>query len=290
MAIIRDERHERLRFGVGEFTDMNGSQRESGVAIFDRIPVGSLVTASLDVPTELTTNLVATGAILASLPAQAYIFERAANPVQYQAGGVSVRGRQRVLVQSGNGVMTPVQAEPDWAAFAPSHAGAIVQKGKKYHSIQMPGGTPGGGGDFNLKDADRNLLRLRWTATARVAQALAAATGAKQTYSAIQLLTVAALPATNIAPGSLVINFTKPGPAAAKLRDNGRGRIVGIGGVDGNGNALGGDGFIDYLTGIFTFTFQAGAAAVAAVTADFEHSCAYQPIDALLEWDAQMAQ
>ena len=288
MTIIRDEKYEQLRFGIGEV----GGERQAGVAtaMFDKIPVGALVTARVDLPTELNTNLLATlapGAILPSLPAQGYVFEHAPEPGPFQAGFVpGLRGRNRVLVSNGAGLLTPVQSEPAWAAFSPVQSGALVQKGRKVHFIQMAGGTPGGGGDMNLKDTARHLMRLRWTATVRAAQALAAATGLAQKYTSIQLLSAGALPVTRIAPGSLVINFTAAA-APAKLRDDGKGRIVGFGNVVGT-NQTAGDGVIDYLNGIISFSFPAGCADVAAVTADFEHTCAYQPLDVYAEWDAQV--
>lgn len=285
MTIIRDEKDEKLRFGIGS----QGGERQSGVciAMFDKIPVGSRVFAQLDVPTELTTNMVATlapGAILPSLPAQGFIFEHAPEPPAYTVGGVSVRGRQRMLVTNGLGKMTPAQAEPDWAVFAPSVTGALVQKGKFTATFDTPGTTaltP------NLKPADRHLVRLRWLGVAVLTGALPAATGAKQTIT-FQFIDALANPVRNIVPGSVVVHFTAAA-APAKLRDDGRSRIVGIG-APVAGNVAAGDGTIDYLAGTMTFTLQAGAADVAAMTVDYEHSCLYQPIDAHLEWDALMAQ
>jgi len=275
MSIIRDEKHERLRFGVGEA----GGERQAGVALamFASIPVGSLVTARLDVPTELNTNVTQQGVngatVAPSLAPQPYIFEHAAEPGPYTFGFVTQRGRNRVLAPTGLGPVNVRQEEPAWAAFAPTVVGSLKQKGKAVHLIQMPGG---GGVNDNLKPEDRHLLRLRWTGTAIAGENIGTGTGAVQSILDKQLGGVA--PKTRIAPGSVIVHYTLAA-APVTLRDDGKGRIVGNGA----------DGFIDYFNGVITkLRFSPGADLASAITVDYEHSCLYQPLDAVVEYDAQM--
>lgn len=281
--IIRDQKFEQLRFGIGSV----GGERQAGVAVamFDKIPAGSTVNVHIDLPTELNTNVRDQGnngaVIIATLPAQGYVFEHAPEPGPYTAGGVViVRGRNRQLVTNGLGKLTPRQEQPAWAAFAPAVSGAIKQKGRLYHTFTTPGTaalTP------NLAPENRHLVRLRWTATAVAGEAVGVGTGISPQTLAGRCGT-AATPKTNIAPGSVVIHATIGG-VASLFRDDGRGRLVG-GNNTGSQDA---DGTIDYLTGIYTITFFTAPDGATAVTIDYEHSCRYQPLDCYLEYDALMA-
>ena len=168
MAVITHKDQARLRLGFdGRSVDVDASSRQTGVIVWgdgrEVIPVGSLVNARVDRPTLDQPAFDPTDHFIA--PTQGYVFEHAPEPGAFTVGGVSFRGRQRVLhVAPGNaGVMAPTQREPAWAAFSPSVTGVLVPEGNGRHpGIVMPGQA---GSTPNLAPADRHLLRMRWLGT-----------------------------------------------------------------------------------------------------------------------------
>ena len=141
MALLRQETDGRLRFGPG--VSAPGSRTGAGVVLFNDVPVGALVLADVDRPTEIpgSTDGSSAGEQSDGI-SQPYIFETASLPGPLTIGGVvATRLNHSVLVQSGNGVMTRVQVEPTWVALSPTQTGSLMQKGRKTHSVQMAGAS-----------------------------------------------------------------------------------------------------------------------------------------------------
>jgi hypothetical protein len=280
MALVRDEKHIRLRYGISQVGGVQGA----GVVVFDdpdyaAIPVGATVHAFVDRPTEVTGAVDERGEVsdggAAAGQVQPYIFEHAPYPPTFTAGFVTHRGLNRLLVASGTGKLTPFQAVPAWAAFAPTATGSLVQKGRKEHSIIMPGApssTP------NLPQADRHLLRMRWTGTPAVGEVLGVGTGpgSDQTVAGT-------LANRKVAPGSVVITATY-GANTLTIRDNGAGRLVGV--IPATPNVNSASGTIDYVEGTFSLKFFPGPDVATNILASYEHTCRYNPLDAVVEWDS----
>jgi hypothetical protein len=228
----------------------SGESQQAGVVVFDDIPVGCIVHARVNRPVAL---VEAGGAAVAP-----YAIERAPLPAAYTAGGVSHRKLGPVLVVSGNGVMTKVGREPTWVSLA---TGSLVQKGKKIHALTMPGQT---GATPDLAEAERNLLRVRWTGTA-----VAGATALGGMVAATSASDTDLNGHSKLVPGS--ITFTAP--SGATLKDDGHGNLHGTGGY----------GRIDYVTGAWSIEFT--AAETGDLLATYEHACAYFPIDITLTFD-----
>ena len=287
MAVITHKDQARLRLGFdGRSVGGDASSRQTGVLIWgdgkEVIPVGSLVNARVDRPTLDQPAFDPTDHFIA--PTQGYVFEHATEPGAFTVGGVSFRGRQRVLhVAPGNaGVMAPTQREPAWAVFAPSVTGSLVPEGNGRHpGIVMPGQT---GATPNLPPADRHLLRFRWTGTA-VAAAILQVLAGGETQLGGPTFQIPGVPPTdyfNLVPGSIVMTF--PGLPPIPIRDNGSGRLVGLGPA---GERF--DGTINYLSGAWTLNMDPAVGA-GNLLVDFEHSCPYAPLDVEVEWDALLAQ
>jgi hypothetical protein len=308
MGLVSTERNARLRLDVG--ASGIAARLPAGVLIFDDIPIGSLVFARMTRPVEL--NEASDGGQGAAVPRLAkYAFELAPLPGPFAFGGVLPttggalrapigRTQARLIALDGVGGATQVQPMPVWAAFGVPQIGSLAQYGRTNHSLQMPGFT---GATPNLKPADRNLLRLRWTATVVAGEAVAGANlyapdstttppapvtadGTRRSFGG-QLL------GRSIAPGSFSLVVSAVGTAGAMtLRDDGKGRISGFI-LDAQNNIIAqGDGLIDYLAGSFVVRFGTPsggfptAAAAATFTAGYEKDCTYIPLDAHLEWDA----
>jgi hypothetical protein len=141
----------------------------------------------------------------------------------------------------------------------------------------MPGQA---GATPNLALDDYHLLRLRWLGTPVAAATLLALAGGETTIGAPTFQT-AGVDRFNLVPGSIVMTF--PAPGSFVVRDNGAGRLVGLGPL---GERF--DGTINYLTGAWTLDLSP-AATVGNLLVDFEHSCDYAPLDVEVEWDALMA-
>jgi len=82
---------------------------------------------------------------------------------------------------------------------------------------------------------------------------------------------------TRLVPGSIVM--TIPGPFT--VRDNGAGRLVGVG---GGGERF--DGRINYVTGDWELNIAGFVVGAGNITVGYEHSCLYAPLDIEIEWDA----
>ena len=295
MAAIRDQRDIRLRFGVGDTTfptsldsppttGLNSSFSRTTGLPFDAlpadppsIPIGSTVHFDVERPTSIVggdgpfAGEVSDGGVT-----QGFIFEHAPVGPVFNAGAQSFQTRNRVLVANGSSLI-PSQVEPAWAAFSPSVVGALVQKGKAEGIIVMPGApsfTP------NLSGYTPHFLRVRWSGPSVASgEAMAVPSGGPPTV--IQ----GTLAHGNIAPGSIVITCVI-GTQTITIRDNGRGRLVG---VTPGAPWSSADGYINYLTGDYILTFYT-VAPTATPSASYEYGCLYKPLDVHLEWDALMAQ
>jgi len=288
MSVIMHKDRGRLRMGfegsrgrTDPFgVDSQPPGRQAGVVIWgesQQIPAGALVFSRLDRPTTVQPGWVP--ADHTEVPAlQGYVFESAPRPPALVVGGATQRrGRQRILHVSptAQGVFQVNQQEPAWAApaaIAPV-AVALVPEGNGRHAITMPGQT---GATPGLPVADIHLLRLRWLGTIVAPGAVIVALAGGETA-------ITGVWPTNhkrLVPGSLVL--TVPGPVT--VRDNGAGRLVGVG---GGGTLV--DGQINYVTGDYRITFAGTAVGAGNITAGYEHACAYAPIDVEVEWDALMA-
>ena len=226
--------------------------------------------------------------------AQPFVIESAPRPLVSSAGlavaaaGVQLRSRIPTLaVLPGNpGKFTEVAVVPAWAAIgsltpAPPAAG-LVPKGRYGGFIPEFPWDPNGSVPNSGHRPAGHLLRLRWTGTPEAAQTVDA--GGNSGFS-FQLLDIGlGVDAKSIAPGSVVITATIGGNAFT-IRDDGAGRLYGQDAVSNEYVT----GSIDYLAGTITLTFSAATDAV-AVTADYEHTCLYLPLDLSLDWDAEMAQ
>jgi hypothetical protein len=217
---------------------------------------------------------------------QGYLFELAPPPAAFTAGfvgfnrdafgsvppyvpsGANPSSRQRVLIATGAGGPSIFeQHEPVWAAFAPTAAGALRQKGKLQHTLTMPGHpslTP------ELPANQRNFLRMRWAAIPETAEDLVTGLTADTSASGTWVLGH-----ERLAPGSILATLPTGGGI---LRDNGKGRLVG---PDG-------DGLVNYITGEWSATFR--AAQTGTVLVDYEHGCLYRPLDINLTYDPLQAQ
>jgi hypothetical protein len=283
MAIITHKDRARLRLGFeGRSIDADASSRQTGVIIWGEgrevIPIGSLVNARVDRPTLKQPDFDPADHVIPAT--QGYIFEHAARPGAFTVGSASFRGRSRTLsVEPATpGVFIARQREPVWAAFAPSATGLLVPEGNGRHpGIVMPGQA---GATPNLALDDYHLLRLRWLGTPVAAATLLALAGGETTIGAPTFQT-AGVDRFNLVPGSIVMTF--PAPGSFVVRDNGAGRLVGLGPL---GERF--DGTINYLTGAWTLDLSP-AATVGNLLVDFEHSCDYAPLDVEVEWDALMA-
>jgi|CXWL01.1.fsa_nt_gi hypothetical protein len=293
MAIVRTTRDEVLRLGPGASGE---ESRLSGASlVFADIPALGNVHAYVHRPTELKGAAGLFGVELsdggaAAGATQPYRFELAQPPADFTVGGATFarpRTRQRVLVADGRGHFWVNQEVPAFAAFAPVQDGALVQCGRKEHMLPMPGNNVPAGATF--------LLRFRWVATAVVAEVQASPPmtpgvpdGIRRSFRG-QLGNLT--PNSRIAPGSVVFTATVTA-LALTIRDDGLGRLVGIR-RDANGNVTAtADGLINYLTGQWSLDFGPPPPATAIVpdaatniSASYEHSCPYLPLDVHLEWD-----
>lgn len=286
MAIITHKDRARLRLGFeGRSVDGDASSRQTGVIIWGEgrevLPIGSLVNARVDRPTLKQPDFDPADHFIPA--SQGYIFEHAAKPAQFSVGGATFRGRQRTLsVEPGTqGRFIVRQREPVWVPFAPSVTGALVPEGNGRHpGIVMPGQA---GATPNLSLADHHLLRFRWLGTPIAAATLLVLAGGETTIGG-STFTIPAGPTDyfKLAPGSIVMTF--PAPGSFVVRDNGAGRLVGLG---AGGERF--DGTINYVTGAWTLNMNP-AATVGNLLVDFEHDCSYAPLDVEVEWDALMAQ
>jgi hypothetical protein len=287
MAIIRDERDARLRFGIGVGnTDIvpgaaspsagtfgNFGRDGAGVLLFPDIPTNARVSAWVDRPTEIPGAIQGTegeqsdGGLL-----QPYAFEHAPNPPQVNFGAVPYMGSNRIFLPDGKGAFPAFQAVPAFAAFGVPVVGSLRQKGKAEHAIQMPGP--------NTSPSAREILRMRWTGTARAAQPWFTGDGVTKSFTF-------AFAFRNLAPGSFLATVTIAGNVVT-IRDDGGGRLVGYS-TSGGAVVDSGDGYLDYVSGKGTIKFTTAPPA-GAVTAAFESDCLYKPLDVHLEWDALMAQ
>jgi hypothetical protein len=291
--IIRVERDLVLRLGVGlgntDSVPSINSQPPNGAAggygrdgalgvqnVVTDIPTGTFVHGFVDRPTTINGTITNEGEQSNggfSGPHATYQFEQAELPPLAYFDGVPFRGLNRVLIPTGLGPMRKFQAVPAWAVLSPVQNGSLVQKGHKEHFFQLPGG--------DTSAANRYLLRWRWTATPVVAGTWITGDGTTVAFSFT-------LPNQNIAPGSFVSSSITIAGFALVVSDDGNGQLVGYT-VDANNNVV--DyvyGYIDYVGGKGTITFSTAPPA-GAITASYEQGCTYQPIDAHLEWDAEMA-
>ena len=262
-------------FGI----DTQPPGRQTGVVVWGEaqaIPPGSLVFARVDRPTLVQPAYDPADHFIPA--AQGYVFESAERPAALTVGGaVQRRGRQRILhVAPGNpGRFEVSQQEPAWAAVATTPAiVTLVPEGNGRHAITMPGQT---GSTPDLPPADTHLLRWRWTGTVVAPGAtILALTGGETFVSGVW-------PSGHkrLVPGSIVM--TLPGPFT--VRDTGDGRLVGVG---GGGARF--DGTINYVTGDWEMSISGVAIGAGNITAGYEHSCDYAPLDIQIEWDALLAQ
>jgi hypothetical protein len=295
MRTVLHEENASLRFAVG-VTQPAQHVTGGGVLVWDDVPAGVIVSARVSRPVEL--NEVSDGGAGASPgnPAN-YRFELASPPGPFSASGiVASRSRKRFFATDGKGAVTPLQVNPVFAAFSPVQSGGLFQSGRKTHSLPMPGFT---GVTPDLADADRAILRMRWTGTA--------VAGESQNARLVDPVTGAAswapdglrkhfqgtLLNTSIAPGSLVLQATIGGNAVL-LRDDGNGRLAGayIGASPTYTVAGQGVGVIDYASGVFVVSFgtpTTGAPDNAtSIVADYEYACAYLPLDVSLQWESEL--
>lgn len=283
MALVKDGKHIRLRYGISEVGG-GGSGRGSGVVVFDgptyaAPPIGALVHAIVDRPTDVTGAVDTRGDVsdggAAASQVQPYAFEHAAVPASFTAGTIAWRTTNRVLVANGLGKLTPFQAVPAWAAFAAPATGSLVQKGRKEHLIQMPGTT---GSTPGLAAADRHLIRLRWTGTPVAGENIGTGVG-----PLVDQTITKTLANRRVAPGSVVISATY-GANTLTVRDDGAGRLVGV--IPATPNVNSAAGFIDYVEGTLTLTFFPGPDLASAILCSYEAACRYNPLDAEVEWDS----
>lgn len=280
MAVTKTRVAQTLRFEIG-VDDLNG-RTGGGVVVFDKIPAGAVVQVDVDQPDKVFGAIVSEieksdgGAGVGASGAQAYAFEHAPYPGPYTVGGVAVvASAARYLIQSGNGVMTPVQVIPAWSAFSSPVTGAVVQKGKLKHTITMPGwasDTP------NLNPNARNLLRFRWTGTAVTGESLGTPDGSKKAFSGT-------LANGNVAPGSVVATATVGGKTVT-IRDDGNGRLCGMDTTTVNGASA--DGYIEYQSGVWSVTFTAAPDNSTTFRANYEKNCTYRPLDVCVEYDVDI--
>jgi hypothetical protein len=280
MSIDKADRHETLRFGPGKPVGLGSNPaRQGGVVIFADIPSSARVTIDVSRPVELgEADAGAAGSAGATAP---YALELGAPAVPFAVNGVLQTNTRNRVLNAGTlatGLIGKFQAEPTWAAFASPQTGALVQLGRKSHSVDMPGAAAGEG-----DPAKRKLLRIRWTGTARAAGTFITGDGTTKKFAG--QLNVATGD-TKIAPGSFrSANFTV---AARNLSvwDDGYGRLIGFTrDASTPPNAVDWvDGVIDYLTGEFEVVFSTAPAA-GAVAAAYEHTTKYIPLDVYIQWD-----
>lgn len=304
MGILGTVRNGRLRLGVG----ISGFDRQeaSGVIVWDDIPAGSLVFARVMRPTEL--NEASDGGQGAVTPRLAsYKFELAPYPGPLNFAGVSPplgggvrapfgRTAGRLLGADGNGGLVAVQPIPVFAGFGAPQVGALAQLGRTNNQLQMPGFT---GATPNLARDARNLLRCRWTGTARAGEVVAVyapPAGPKAGTATPANGTIRSFAGTlafqSVAPGSFSMVISAVGGAPLTVRDDGKGRINGFRLDAANNVVAQGDGVLDYENGFFTIRFGTPtggyptADAAATFTAGYESDCTYLPLDIDLEWDS----
>jgi hypothetical protein len=249
------QKHDRL-----QLSPSGGEGQVAGVLVWDDLPVGALVTAHV----ERGSSLVEEG----DDTTQPYAFELAPLADAFTAGGVSHRTRGPVLVASGeSGPLTRTGREPAWAAFGVAQTGSLIQRGKKAHAFSMPGGV--GGAPVDILDANKRLLRMRWTGTAVAGAVLAAGLAGDEEASGTW-----ASEHRNLVPGSIILTCPTGGTT---LRDDGKGNLHGDGGY----------GRVNYLTGEWSVRFA--AAQTGDLEADYEHSCLYKPLAVTLVFDPIVA-
>lgn len=289
MSIVLSEAKHRLRYGHRGGAD--GARQLLGVVIEDRIPGDSPIWVHIDRPTVFAqSDPGQRDGAYAGSAGQGYIVEHAPRPLVTSAGGVQFRKRIPTLsvlpgAPSVGSNFIEVGNQPAWATVAGSLAnmtGTLIAKGREQHHRQQwyvdaNGSVPNSG-----HRPAGELLRVRWSGTAEAGETIDGGGNAGFTF---RLQTTGpAGDASDIAPGSVEITATIGGNALV-IRDDGAGRLYGW-------EATGGTyatGAIDYRTATVTLVFSTATDAV-AVTADYEHSCLYLPIDIHLMWDAEMAQ
>lgn len=274
----------------------------TGSFIADGFRVGMLVTVSGTVSndgtypvTSVTALVLTVGALLvaegplaagqtldgSTTRAQPYRFELAPLPdpsLQLGLPAGSLRTQRRIITSpgggpAGSGPPGKFQTVPTYVAFSVAQDGALVESGKAQHTLSMPG-QPGATPD--LAPRERNLLRLRWVGQAVSGATLAAVVAA----TTVENIIWGAAAHRRLVPGS--IRLTLP-TSTLHLRDNGKGRLV-----TESGEAFAGDGVVDYESGAYRLTM--GAAETGNILADYEHDCAYDPLDLSLSWDSLASQ
>lgn len=280
MAVVPAQRFSRLRLapaaaapvmvvGVGALAGIEAPlQRTKGVIEWPDIPAGVPVHARLDFPLDWvpeggTLQSIDVGSRgVGAIPAgtlMTYRFEHGAPPnVTLPGGAVVRRTTKRILVNSGNGLMTPYQANPAYAAFAAPQGGTLAQKGKLENFFTMPGLAAG---------EVQEWLRLRWVGTQVVGATLIAAGG----LLAWQNIIWTAAQHRNLVPGSIQVTLPTSGGV---LLDTGDGRLVGAAG----------DGIVDYVSGVWKLNSRVAETGNILVT--YEHSILYSPLDCDISWDS----
>lgn len=288
MSIVLGGAKHRLRYNHRGGAD--GARQLLGVVIEERVPGDSPVHIDVDQPTVLrqTDDGQRNGTIF---PAQPFVIESAERPQVVSAGGVSFRKRVPTLsvlpgAPSVGSRFVEVGNQPAWApvgTLTPAiPATGLIPKGRYAGFVPAWPVDPNGSVPDSGHKPGGQLLRVRWTGAAEAGETIDG--GGNAGFTAVLQDTGAGADARDIAPGSVVIDATIGGNTLL-IRDDGAGRLYGW-------EATGGTyatGTIDYRTATVTLVFSTATDA-AAVTADYEHTCLYLPLDVSLRWDAELAQ
>ena len=294
MSIVQSGAQHRLRYGFRSGAD--GARQLLGVVIEDRIPGESPVYIDVDRPTVFPqTDAGQRSPLLGPVPgaaAQPLVIESAVRPlVVSAAGGLSFRKRIPTLsvlpgAPSSGSRFVEVGNQPAWAAvgsLTPAlPAAGLVPVGRYSGFIPVWPFDPNGDVPGSGHRPAGALFRIRWLGTPEAGEIIDAGSNAGFTFQLIN--TTGPVDAKDIAPGSVVITATIGGNALV-VRDDGAGRLYGWEATGGTSAT----GTIDYVSGVLTVAFSTATDA-ANVTADYEHTCLYLPLDVSLRWDAEMAQ
>lgn len=278
-------------------------RRKPGVLVWDKLPLGALMTARL----ERAASLLQADGSAPSPAAQSYRFELAQRPPErvidataffnavgggyphsifagtpsggFGTGRSSGGLRTLHVTPSTQGAFVTAIDIPAWAAFSPVQEGSLVNTGKQVHQIPMP--NLAGGGEA-LVEKTRNFLRMRWVGTAETgSRVFTGASSQNRIASAVWGDDAVNGIFRSLVPGS--ISLTLPTGTAFVVRDDGFGNLFGT--DDSDNRAI---GVVDYVSGAFFLV--ADTAQTGNVDGDFEHSIEYAPINANLEWDALVPQ
>ena len=298
MSIVLSGAEYRLRYNHRGGAD--GARQLLGVVIEERVPGDSPLYIDVDQPTALPQTDYAQrnvgspappAAPPVSGPAQPFVIESAPRPLVVSAGGVSFRKRVPTLsvlpgAPSVGSRFVEVGIQPTWAAvgsLAPAvPATGLVPKGRYAGFVPVWPFDPNGSVPGSGQKPGGHLFRIRWAGVAEAAEVIDG--GGNTGFTFVLQDTGTVVDAFDIAPGSVLIDATIGGNTLL-VRDDGAGRLYGW---EATGGAYA-TGTIDYRTATLTIVFSVATDA-ANVTADYEHTCLYLPLDVSLRWDAELAQ